>query len=314
MKNAILADNASFGIVRSYLESLAKANPGTTTNFQALDGQFLRAFLCPSMCGNAFHNSTKVIGLDACHIKAKYGGVVLFVTVLDGNGSVFPAALGIAESENENTWKWFLLFLRDTLHVTNDGDGIVALSDREKGIENAMKEIFPRVSHGFCVFHIMKNVKKRYHTALDGLLFKAAKASHVHEYHATIAQIKSLHDAAGQYIEDSNPEKWARALFPVRRFGHVTSNMAESMNKWLGEARYLYPVGLFRAYVWKLNSLFEKRAVMYAAMDENALPKRVRKMIEEGIEDGRKLTITQHTNTDRGSTKDKVKLNSCCQL
>ena len=143
----------------------------------------------------------------------------------------------------------------------------------------------------------MKNVKKRFHTALDGLLFKAAKASNIHDYQAAIAQIKSLHDAAGRYIEDSDPDKWARALFPVRRFGHVTSNMAESMNKWLGEARYLDPVGLFRSYIWKLNSLFEKRAVMYDAMDENSLPKRVRKMIEEGIEDGGKLTITQHTQT-----------------
>ena len=175
VKNAIIANNSSFGIVHSYLETLAKANPGTTTNFQALDGQFLRAFLCPSMCVNAFHNSTKVIGLDAYHIKAKYGGVVLLVTVLDGNGSVFSAALGIAESENESTWKWFLLLLRDALHVTNGGDGIVALSDREKGIENARKEIFPRASHGFCVFHIMKNVKKRFHTALDGLLFQGRK-------------------------------------------------------------------------------------------------------------------------------------------
>ena len=277
VKNAIIANNASFGIVHSYLETLAKANPGTTTNFQALDGQFLRAFLCHSMCVNAFHNSTKVIGLDACHIKAKYGGVVLLVTVLDGNGSVFSAALGIAESENESTWKWFLLLQRDALHVTNDGDGIVALSDREKGIENALKEIFPRATHGFCVFHIMKKVKKRYHTALDGVLFKAAKASNIHDYQAAIAQIKSLHDAAGRYIEDSDPDKSARALFPVRRFGHVTSNMAESMKKWLGEARYLDPVGLFRSYIWKLNSLFEKRAVMYDAMDENSPQKEFEK-------------------------------------
>ena len=97
-----LAENASFGIVRSFLESLASANPGTTFNFQSLDGTFLRAFLCPSICASAFRNSTKVIGLDACHIKARYGGVVLVLTVLDGNGSLFSAAIGIAESENED--------------------------------------------------------------------------------------------------------------------------------------------------------------------------------------------------------------------
>ena len=97
VRNMIIAENASFGIVHSFLESLAKANPGTTFNFQSFDGRFLRAFLCPSICVAAFHNSTKVIGLDACHIKARYDGVVLLVTVLDGNGSSFSAAIGIAE-------------------------------------------------------------------------------------------------------------------------------------------------------------------------------------------------------------------------
>ena len=38
VKNEILADNASFGIIRSYLETLENANPGTKTNFQALEG------------------------------------------------------------------------------------------------------------------------------------------------------------------------------------------------------------------------------------------------------------------------------------
>ena len=208
---------------------------------------------------------------------------------------MFSSALGIAESENETTWRWFLDLLRDALHINNDGDGIVALSDREKGIENVLNEILPRASHGFCVFHSMKNVKQKFHTALDGLLFKAAKAANIQDYNEALTRINNLHSAAGKYIEDPNPEKWARALFPARRFGHITSNIAESMNKWLGEARYLDPVGLFRAFVWKLNNLFEKRRVLYAAMDENSLPKRVGKMIEDGIEDGEKLSITRHT-------------------
>ena len=149
VKNGLLAENASFGIVHSFLQSLANANPGTTFNFQSINGEFLRAFLCPSICVGAFHNSTKVIGLDACHIKARYGGVVLVLTVLDGNGSVFSAGIGIAESENEDTWKWFLLLVRNALHINDEGDGIVAMSDREKGIENALKDVLPRASHSF---------------------------------------------------------------------------------------------------------------------------------------------------------------------
>ena len=59
------------------------------------------------MCVHAFQKATHVISLDACHIKARYGGVVLVLTVLDGNGNIFPASIAIAESENEETWSWF---------------------------------------------------------------------------------------------------------------------------------------------------------------------------------------------------------------
>ena len=80
------------------------ANTGSKTDFVSKDGEFQRAFLCPTMCVHAFQKATHVINLDACHITARYGGVVLVLTVLDGNGKIFPAAIAIAESENEETW------------------------------------------------------------------------------------------------------------------------------------------------------------------------------------------------------------------
>ena len=101
-----------------------------------------------------------MFGLDGCHIKAKYGGVVLVATVLDGNGNIFPGAIGIAESENEETWCWFLDLLREALHVENDGDGLVVISDREKGIKKAVKTYLPLAHHAYCVF-TFKRMKRR---------------------------------------------------------------------------------------------------------------------------------------------------------
>ena len=116
------------------------------------------------------------MALDGCHIKAKYGGVILAATILDWNGSVFPAAVGIAESENEATWMWFLRLLTHALQKNDEGEGIVVLSDREKGLKKAVKECLRQASHSYCVFHILKNVKSKYHVGFDGLIFQAAKA------------------------------------------------------------------------------------------------------------------------------------------
>ena len=42
--------------------------------------------------------------------------------------------------------------------------------------------------------------------------------------------MKEYNQDAGQYVAAIDPRKWCRAFFPSRSFGHVTSNMAESMN------------------------------------------------------------------------------------
>ena len=175
---------------------LAKENEGTTTGLISIEGVFQRAFLCPGMCARAFERTTKIVGLDACHIKTRYGGALLVTTVLDGNGQIFPVAVGIAESENTATWSWFLWLVQSALHINNGGVGIVFLSDREKGIETSLREVFPHSAHGFCVFHIQKNVKKHHQTSLEGLLFKAAKAATVVEFNEKMALMSALHAEA----------------------------------------------------------------------------------------------------------------------
>ena len=128
IKNFMWQEGTSFGHVRSYLDALRTNNDGTDTCLVVEDGVFKRAFVALGMCVRAFAISTRVVGLDACHIKAKYGGVLLVMTVLDGDGSVFPAALAIAESENVHTWTWFLGQVQRAFTLLN-GDGLVVLSD-----------------------------------------------------------------------------------------------------------------------------------------------------------------------------------------
>ena len=285
--------DARFGLLSSFMERLSAANEGTKTSIVSHNGVFQRAFLALGMCVLAFTPSTRVLGLDACHIKASYGGVLLVMTILDGNGNVFPGALGIAESENTDTWTWFLTLVQSAFPIDR-GEGAVFLSDREKGIEAAVRTIFPNANHSFCVYHIQKNVKAKFKTALDGLLFKAAKTPSVVEFANVMAQIKTLHGAAGAYIEEIDKTKWARAFFPARRFGHVTSNVSESMNWWLEDARHLQPVGLFVCYIRRLNWLFERRHQDYALLPSTAFPEAVSAMFFKSIDDSRRLRVVRH--------------------
>ena len=110
-----------------------------------------------------------------------------------------------------------------------------------------------------------------------------------------IDELKQLNRAAGDYVARIDPTKWARAYFPMRRFGHVTSNISESMNRWLEEARFMDPVNMFSEYILKINRLFEERRSEWAALGPNKLPKDVEELLQTSIKQGGKLHVDQHT-------------------
>ena len=155
VKKGAFGDKSPFGVIRSFFEEMKVVNGGCTTSLTAVDGHFQRAFLALGICVKAFRHTPRVVGLDACHVKAQYGGALLVMTILDGNGQVFPGALAVTESENVQTWRWFLELVK-TAFALGDGYGVVFLSDREKGIDIALNELLPNASHSFCVYHMMK--------------------------------------------------------------------------------------------------------------------------------------------------------------
>ena len=72
-----------FGFVSGYLSALVVSNPGTTTAVVSVNGVFDKALMFPGICAAGFAHSTKVVVLDACHTKTKFGGVFLVMTILD---------------------------------------------------------------------------------------------------------------------------------------------------------------------------------------------------------------------------------------
>ena len=293
-KRDVLDERVPFGAVGPFLEALSLTNGGTTPQVIAQDGVFQRAFLALRMCVDSFWHSTRVVCLDACHIKAYYGGVVLVMTSLDGNNQVFPGAVAITESENVDTWTLFLDLVRSAFRI-GDGEGIVFLSDREKGIEAAVTQLFPHAQHAFCVYHIQKNVKVNFHTTFDGLLFQAAKADCARTFEVVMAQMMRLDSSAGEYVSKMETRDGPEP-FPGRRFGHVTFNISESMNWWLEKARYLEPVGFFSVYIRKINALFQKRRGTYFSMHPDSLQKKnVAKILANAVEKALSLRLVRRT-------------------
>ena len=244
-----------FGKLAHLFDTLRESDRDTTTDIVTHDGRFHRAFFCPGACSRAFGLTLRVVGVDGCHLKTKYGGVLLVATVLDGNSNIFPACIGIAEGESSESWTWFLRNARISLGL-GEGDGVVVLRDMEKGLERALTDVLPLARHGLCLFHIEKNFVKKFKTNMNGVLWKTAKCTTPEEFREWIDSIEATNPAAANYIRQIDPKKWACSHFRGRRFGHLTSNIAESSNSWLEEVRRLNPTDLFACYIRKLNAFF----------------------------------------------------------
>ena len=60
-----------------------------------------------------------MINLDGCFLKGYYGGHLLVAVGIDANDSIYPLAHAVVESENYESWYWFMLLLKADLDMKN---------------------------------------------------------------------------------------------------------------------------------------------------------------------------------------------------
>ncbi|CAH9099405.1 unnamed protein product [Cuscuta europaea] len=127
------------------------------------------------------------------------------------------------------------LKLRDNLYV---------VSDRHEGIINAVHSVFPYAEHGYCVYHILGNIKSKfrgYAKMLSWKCLQAARARSVYECEEYLSRLD--HDDPGirKYLQKNGNDKWSRAYASRNRFFVIMSNNAESLNAIFVKVRE-YPI------------------------------------------------------------------------
>ncbi|XP_074361445.1 uncharacterized protein LOC141701712 [Apium graveolens] len=109
-----------------------------------------------------FRNGCRpLLGLDGCHLKGPYGGQLLAAVATDANDGMYPLAWAVVETENNDSWNWFLESLKSDMWIENDG-AFTFISDIQKGLINALEAVFPNAEHRFCVMHLYRNMWKEH--------------------------------------------------------------------------------------------------------------------------------------------------------
>ena len=201
-------------------------------------------------------------------------GVLLAATAKDANDSLFPLAYAVVDAENDNNWLWFNQHLRSVIMQHAPAflipQGLTFVSDRQKGLLESIELMFPESSHSYCVRHLYENMYKQYkHPALKTFLFAAAEATTEADFNKALDGIKGISENALKWLlNHAHPQYWADLYFLGKRYGHTTSNIAESLNAAILEAREKPIIEMFESIPHQLMAWFEERR----QIDSNNLP------------------------------------------
>ncbi|KAK6151822.1 hypothetical protein DH2020_014457 [Rehmannia glutinosa] len=129
----------SYQKLLAYLYMLEKTNPRSIIEIvRKEDDTFLFLFMAISASIKGWRHCRHVIVVDGTFLKASYGGTLLSACTQDGNGSIFPLLFLIVDYENDGSWVWFFIKIRQTFGLR---EGMCIVSDRHVSIETAIKEV-----------------------------------------------------------------------------------------------------------------------------------------------------------------------------
>ncbi|KAK9192948.1 hypothetical protein WN944_003643 [Citrus x changshan-huyou] len=110
------------------------------------------------------------VGIDGCHLKEPYGGIMLSVVSLYANSDVFPIVVCICEMKSSKTWKWFLSILREWLEIEDD-ILVTFMTNRQKSLLASLAEFWPRSTVRYCARHLFANVRSKWPEQVFRTLF-----------------------------------------------------------------------------------------------------------------------------------------------
>ncbi|TXG53399.1 hypothetical protein EZV62_022568 [Acer yangbiense] len=137
----------SYNSLYSYGYSVRQRNPDsmvllkTVTPHLGALARFQRFFLSfQAHKDGLLYRCRPFLGLDGCHLKGNYPGVLFSTIGIDDNNGVFSVAVCICEGESKDSWGWFIhLYMLIGLEETRR---ITFISDRQKGMLDAIESQF----------------------------------------------------------------------------------------------------------------------------------------------------------------------------
>ena len=116
-----------------------------------------------------------------------------------------------------------------------------------QGLLQAVRQVLPEAEHRFCARHIYANWGKKWTgIKLKELFWACAWSTFEEQFKDNLQAIKEENEDASKAMMTYPVKSWVRAYFSNRCHSQmVDNNMAESLNKWIDDYRYLPVIRMF---------------------------------------------------------------------
>uniref|UniRef100_K4A117 SWIM-type domain-containing protein n=1 Tax=Setaria italica TaxID=4555 RepID=K4A117_SETIT len=265
----------SYGMVPRVLSAITYYNPGVkwwidSCGMMVPDNGvskhiLQRVFWCFPQCSEAFQHCRPVILVDGTFLTGKYKGTLMMAVAVDPEQQIVPLAFDLVESENNESWSWFMKLVR--INVLGPSRIVCMISDRHHGLLNCANDHidgFPPLVHRWCMRHFAANMSCRQKS--NRVIGKLKLLCTVHterEFREKLEDlVKDLNDDAKEWLkgEMGDKDKWAQAFDEGgMRWGIMTTNFSESLNGVFKGIRSRPVAGIIEYTFEKCNAYFVNR-------------------------------------------------------
>ncbi|XP_071912395.1 uncharacterized protein [Coffea arabica] len=184
------------------------------------------------------------------------------------------------EVENKLTSKWFVTELVTDLDI-KDEDKWTFMTDKQKGLIQALHKLLPVVEHRMRVQHIYNNFKKQHSgLALNDRIWSLARASYKNLFVALMMALKEFNEGAFKWLVDNTtPQYWVRAYFCTSpKCDILLNNLCESFNSSILEARDRPILGMLETIRLYLMARMETKREWMRKSSGSVCPKILKKL------------------------------------
>ncbi|GAU45778.1 hypothetical protein TSUD_24420 [Trifolium subterraneum] len=244
----------SFHDLPQWLMVMEQWNPGTIVRLETsptgIQGQmfFDHVFWAFKPRIEGFVHCKPLVQVDGTWLNGKYKGTLLLAIAQDGNNHIFPVTFAIVEGETKEAWNFFLKNLRE--HVTPQ--------------EGICIQIGTRLLKVLMIILLM-----------DGIILPRRRmwyAPSVSSFQYWQKKLAEESIPGLNWVSKIDKAKRTQVFDGGRRWGHMTRNLAESMNSVYNEIRSQPITSLVTSTFYKGVDLFFRRsrdaAAVYASHQE----------------------------------------------